>query len=92
MRVATMPMLTTLDNPFDPFTQWDEWFFYDTYLGHHTCAYLARVARSSDELSEADQDLSIMQAIDEIIKLNVNGLYVKAYPRDSLEAQARVRR
>jgi hypothetical protein len=71
------PMLTTVDNPFNPFTQYDEWFEYDAALGYNTPAYLARVVRTSDELSEADQRIAIEQAIDEIIKENVLGLYRK---------------
>jgi hypothetical protein len=71
------PMLTTVDNPFNPFTHYDEWFEYDASLGYHTPAYLARVVRTSDELSEADQRIAIEQAIDEIVKENVLGLYRK---------------
>ena len=70
-------MLTTLDNPFNPFTHYDEWFSFDTSHGYHTCAYLARIVKSSDELSDADQDLSIDQAMDDIIKLNILCIYIK---------------
>ena len=77
-------MLTTVDNPFDPFDQYDEWFAYDAYLGHHTASFLARVVRTSEELSEFQQNLAIEQGIDEIILENVNGLYRKL-SRDSTE-------
>lgn len=70
-------MLTTVDNPFNPHTHFDEWYAYDKRLGHNTTEFLARVAVTSDELSEADQDLAIEQAIDEIVRENVNGLYRK---------------
>lgn len=70
-------MLTTVDNPYDPFTQFNEWFAYDTRKGYHTSSFLARVVKSSDSLSEADQDLALEEAIDEIVKENVSGLYKK---------------
>ena len=70
-------MLTTTDNPFDPFTQFDEWFAFDERLGHFTSQLLARVVVTSDELSEADQDQAIEDAIDEIVNENVHGLYRK---------------
>ena len=70
-------MLTTTDNPWNPFDDYNEWFAYDTYLGYHTASYLARVVRSSDELSESQQDHAIEQGIDEIIAENVNGMYKK---------------
>jgi hypothetical protein len=68
-------MLTTVDNPYNPFTQWDEWYVYDTMMGYHTMAFLARIARESEDLSEADQALAIDQAMDEIIRENVSGVH-----------------
>lgn len=70
-------MLTTVDNPYDPWTQWDEWFAWDAAAGYHTPGLLARVARTSDDLSEADQSLAIQQAIDEIVQENVLGIFRK---------------
>lgn len=48
MRTA---MLTTDDNPFDPFTQWDQWYAYDESHHYGSCEYLARVAKTSPDLS-----------------------------------------
>lgn len=70
-------MLTTIDNPFDPFTDYEGWNGFDTLRGYNTAAFLARVTRSSDELSDEDQILAIHNAIDEIIDENVLGLYKK---------------
>lgn len=70
-------MLTTVDNPFNPFTHYDEWYAYDIKQGHNTSAFLARIVKTSYELSSADQDLALEQGIDEIIKENVSGLYKK---------------
>lgn len=69
-------MLSTSDNPWSPWTHFKEWNAYDMQAGHHTLAYLARITVSSDEISEADQDLAVEDAIEEIIRLNINGLYV----------------
>lgn len=70
-------MLTTLDNPFNPFTQFEEWFAYDTYKGYHTCSYLARITVSADSLSEPDQERADELAMDEIVEMNLTGNYVK---------------
>jgi len=70
-------MLTTVDNPFDPFTQFDEWNAYDVAAGYNTTSFLARVIRTSVEMSEADQDLEYESAVDEIVRENVLGLYRK---------------
>ena len=70
-------MLTTTDNPWDPFTRFDEWYTFDVAAGYHTAAYLARVTKTSDELSEPDQLLAHEQAIDEIVRENILGRYRK---------------
>ncbi|WKW86876.1 hypothetical protein SEA_CONLEY_90 [Gordonia phage Conley] len=70
-------MLSTSDNPFNPFTEWDQWFAFDARAGYHTPAYLARVVRSSSELSESDQTLALNDGIDEILQFNLTGNYIK---------------
>jgi hypothetical protein len=70
-------MLTTVDNPYDPFTQWDEWNQWDQASGYFTTAFLARVVNTSNDLSEADQDQAIEDAIDQVVDENVNGMYRK---------------
>lgn len=75
-------MLTTVDNPFDPFTRFDEWLEYDMRLGYNTSAFLARVSKVSNDISEPDQALAIQNAIDEIVSENVSGMWRKV-SRDS---------
>lgn len=70
-------MLTTTDNPYDPFASFDEWYVYDTAKGYCTLAFLARMTRSSDELPLLDQLQAIEIAIDEIVEENITGLYKK---------------
>lgn len=70
-------MITTKDNPFDPFTQFDEWYAYDVAKGYNTCSYLARIAIDATEISDADANIMYEYAIDEIIKYNPLGIYKK---------------
>ena len=69
--------LTTFDNPFDPFEQFTSWFLYDEEKGYHTCAYLGRIARTSDTLTDEENELEIERAIDEIIKYDFRNVYKK---------------
>jgi hypothetical protein len=69
--------LTTLDNPFDPSVQWDEWRTFDEGKGYFSNAYLARMAKVSNELSEKDYLVEVERAIDRICELNVLGIYKK---------------
>lgn len=70
-------MLSTSDNPFNPYTQWEQWYAFDAAAGYHTPSYLARIVVTSHELSEADQLLAIKDGIDEILRLNLTGKYIK---------------
>ena len=70
-------MLTTVDNPFDPFTNWDEWYAYDEAKGYYTSGLLARITKTSNELSEKEQNEDVEEAINEILELFPDGMYKK---------------
>ena len=70
-------MLTTFDNPYNPFEQFTSWFLFDVEKGYDSCAYLGRIARTSDQLSEEENDLEVERAIDEIIKYDFRNIYEK---------------
>ena len=70
-------MLTTIDNPFDPFEQFTSWFLFDVEKGYNTCSRLARIANISDELSDKEVDEEIERAINEIIKYDFMDVYRK---------------
>ncbi len=75
-------MLSTVDNPYNPFIQFDEWLDFDTYKGYNTCGVLARITLSSDELSEVDQSLAIQAAIDELVLNDPLGIFMKVKKED----------
>lgn len=75
-------MLTTIDNPFDPFDQFDSWINFDMEKGYNSCAYLARIAFTSDSLSDAENEQEVERAIDEIIRYDFMNIYKKVV-RDS---------
>lgn len=70
-------MLTTIDNPYDPFKQFDSWYQFDESHGYHSSGLLARIVNNSKDLSEPDQDQAIEDAIDEIVFENVSGMHRK---------------
>ena len=78
-------MLTTLDNPYDPFVQFDEWMRYDIDKGYNSCAYLARIAETADELSDEENETEIERAIDEIVKYDPFNLYIKVSAPKSIQ-------
>ena len=63
-------MLTTYDNPYDPFTQFEDWYNYDTQNGYFTCAYLGRVSYTSPDLPDSYNSIEIENAMNDICNLH----------------------
>ena len=70
-------MLTTFDNPFDPFEDFTSWFLYDVEKGYNTCSYIARIVNEDDSATEKETKEEIERAIDEIIKYDFMNIYKK---------------
>ena len=75
--MASEYMLTTIDNPYNPFKQFDSWFLFDVEKGYNTCAYLDRIARTSDQLSDTENDEELDRAMNEIISNDFMNIYKK---------------
>lgn len=73
----TACMLTTKDNPYNPFDNFDSWYRFDMDKGYSSCSYLDRIARTSDQLTEEENAEEIERAIDEIIKYDFQNIYMK---------------
>ena len=70
-------MLTTVDNPFNPFTQFDEWKQFDEEKGYNSCELLARHVYTSNELSDSDNEAAIEDGINEVVSNDPFGRYMK---------------
>lgn len=70
-------MLTTNDNPFNPFEDFHSWWLFDTEKGYNSCGRLMRIAKLSDNMSSKEIDDEIERAIDEIIKYDFTDTYNK---------------
>lgn len=76
-------VLTTKDNPYDPFTQWDEWYAFDEAKGYCSCGYLSRIANTSPDMPDEWNETEIKRAIEEIIAIDPFNIYTKAYRKGS---------
>lgn len=74
----TIVRLTTVDNPFDPFSQFDEWNSFDIEKGYNTCELLGRVAKTSPNLSDYENNELTLEACQDIIRLGINPNYTIA--------------
>jgi hypothetical protein len=79
-------MLTTIDNPFDPFEQFTSWFLFDVEKGYNTCGYLARIAKLADDMSDEECTIEINRAIEEIISYDFANIGYKKVQRTNATA------
>lgn len=70
-------MLSTIDNPYDPFDNFSSWYMFDVESGYNSCAYLARIAKTSEQFTDTENEEEIERAIDEIIQYDFRNIYVK---------------
>lgn len=75
--VTQQCMLTTIDNPFNPFEDFNSWFLFDIEKGYDSCGRTVRIANLSDDLTESEENKEIERAIDEIIKYDFLNIYKK---------------
>ena len=69
-------MITTIDNPWNPFTNWDEWYAYDEWHGYHTCSLVDRLMpNTNDAISEKLYDDLLDDVNNDIARLNPLGIY-----------------
>ena len=80
-------MLTTVDNPYNPFDQFTQWLLFDKEKGYNTCEYLARIVNLSDDLSEKESNEAIEIPTDEIIKFDPLNIYKKVTSKSFETAQ-----
>lgn len=70
-------MLTTKDNPFDPFTDFDNWYAFDSDCGYNSCGILARLYDNSDQLPPTVEARYVEEAIDSFLATDPTKMYKK---------------
>lgn len=85
--MATPHMLTTLDNPFDPFVQFSEWFTFDLEKGHNTSSRIARIVNLDNEMTQKEIDEEMERAMDLIMKYDFEDKYIKVQEKQNATAE-----
>ena len=70
-------MLTTIDNPYDPFEQFVNWFLFDVEKGYNTCSRLGRLVQFTDDMTQQEMDAEEERVMDIIIKYDFLDIYKK---------------
>ena len=74
--------ITTIDNPFDPFNEFDSWFAFDTEKGYYTSSKLGRLTHLSDDMTEKEESEEIERAINRLIEIDPLDIYIKVERED----------
>ena len=75
--MAKQFMLTTNDNPFNPFENFKEWFLFDKEKGYDSSERVDRIANFTDDMTEIEINQETERAIDEIIQYDFLNIYKK---------------
>lgn len=73
-------MLSTVDNPYNPYIDWNNWLKWDMLAGYNCCGYLARMTMDYPYMSDNKKEEAIVDAIYSIIAQHPNGPYTVVYP------------
>lgn len=79
-------MLTTLDNPFDPFDDFTSWYMFDCEMNYNTSSRLARIANINEEMSQKEVDDEMDRAMDLIVKYDFEDKYIKIQEKQTATA------
>ena len=85
--MANEYMLTTIDNPYDPFDQFTSWLMFDKEKGYDSCERLARLANITSEMTQKEIDEETDRAIDELIKLDLTDTFIKVCKKQNTTNQ-----
>jgi hypothetical protein len=80
-------MLSTSDNPYNPFTDFKNWFNFDVMKGYNTCQYLDKICEATDDLGDRELALSLNEAIEEALYFNLTGNRIKVEKPKDLDEQ-----
>ena len=75
-------LLTTIDNPYNPFDDFASWYMFDCEKGYKTCEYVARITKCNPEMTQNEEDTETERVYDEIIKIDPFDIYKKVYRSD----------
>ena len=71
-------LLTTFDNPYSPFDEYDRWLEFDrNEKGYNTSELLARNIERIDNADDFDEDEVRRIAIDDIVSRNPLGVHIR---------------
>ena len=76
-------MLSTIDNPYDPFEQFTLWHLFDKEKGYDSCERLMRLVDIHEDMTPQELDAATDEAMDKLIEEDIMNVFVKVRPRNT---------
>ena len=73
---------TTVDNPFNPFEDFNSWFMFDTEKGYYTSSKLGRLTNLKENMTEKEENEEVERAVDRLIEIDPLDIYIKVVKED----------
>lgn len=80
--------ITTLDNPFNPFTDFARWFMFDVSNGYNTCGKLERLTNITDDMTDKEIEEQRNYAINFLLDNDLFKMYKVVTKDDKSLAEA----
>ncbi len=78
-------LITTIDNPFNPFTQSDEWLNFDKTYGYNTYERLVELGHFDSDMTEEEEEDEYKRAM--IRLLRIHPMYIKVMNKEGIEVK-----
>ena len=70
-------MISTKDNPFDPFDDFNAWLLFDKEKGYDSNERVARLAHITEDMTEEESDKEFERAMDRLIEIDPLDIFIK---------------
>lgn len=81
-------LLTTFDNPYNPFEQFSLWLLFDKEQGYNTLEYLGTIVQLSPEMTRKEEEEAYDRAVDTIIANDFLNIYKRVYRQNATATNA----
>ena len=69
--------ITTIDNPYDPFDDFEHWLLFDKEKGYNTSDKLGRLTNLRNDMSSVEENIEVEKGIDKLIEIDPLSIYEK---------------
>ena len=78
-------LLTTIDNPYNPFDDFSNWYAFDMEKGHNTCDLIGRLAQLRDDMTQREEEEEYARVAEFILYHDPHDKYKKIFKQTATD-------